>query len=73
MNLTQEMPSAFAQMVDKLRTKTDAELKLIYMQFFKDDFVKEWEKITGEADFSHVSDEEILKVIEGKRYNPAAE
>jgi hypothetical protein len=71
MDLAQEPASAFAQMVDKLRTKTDAELKLLYMQFFKDDFIKDWEKITNEADFSHVTDEEIIKAIEDKRYKPA--
>ena len=71
MEITQEPASAFAQMVDKLRSKTDAELKLLYVQFFKDDFIQEWEKITTEADFSHVTDEEIVKALEDKRYNPA--
>lgn len=71
MELTQEPVSAFAQMVDKLRTKTDAELKMLYMQFFKDDFVAEWQKIASEADFSEVTDEEIVAAIESKRYNTA--
>jgi len=71
MELAQEPVSAFAQMVDKLRTKSDAELKLLYMQFFKDDFINEWEKVAGEADFSHVTDDEIIKTIEDKRYKPA--
>lgn len=71
MELTQEPVSAFAQMVDKLRTKTDAELKMLYMQFFKDDFIAEWQKITSEADFSEVTDEEIVAAIKSKRYNTA--
>lgn len=70
MELAQEPISAFAQMVDKLRTKSDAELKLLYMQFFKDDFINEWKQLTNEADFSHVTDEEIIKAIEAKRYKP---
>jgi hypothetical protein len=68
MELTQEPISVFAQMVDKLRTKTDAELKMLYMQFFKDDFTDEWKKITSAADFSQVTDEEIIAAIESKRY-----
>ncbi len=68
MELTQDPASAFTQIVEKLRTKTDAELKLLYMQFFKDDFIEEWKKITEEADFSSVTDEEIMAAIKNKRY-----
>lgn len=68
MESTKEPVSAFAQIVDKLRTKTDAEIKLLYMQFFKDDFIGEWKKITSEADFSHITDEEIVAAIQSKRY-----
>lgn len=71
MELTQEPVSAFAQIVDKLRTKTDTELKMLYMQFIKVDFIAEWQKIASEADFSQVTDEEIVAAIESKRYNTA--
>ena len=68
MNSAEEQVSVFAQMVDKLRTKTDAELKMLYMQFFKDEFTNDWKNITGEADFNIVTDNEIVAAIENKRY-----
>ena len=46
------------------------ELKMLYMQFFKDDFTEEWKKITADADFSSVTDEEIVAAIQSKRYKP---
>ncbi len=65
----QPQPSTFAQMVDQLRTKSEAELKLLYLQFFKNDLNEEWKSITQSADFKNVSEEDIVKAIQKNRYN----
>ena len=61
-------PSTFAQMVDQLRTKSEAELKMLYLQFFKNDLNEEWKSITESADFKNVSEEDIVKAIQKNRY-----
>jgi hypothetical protein len=65
----QPQPSTFAQMVDQLRTKSEAELKLLYLQFFKNDLNEEWKNITKSADFKSVSEEDIVKAIQKNRYS----
>jgi len=45
-------PSSFAQMVDRLRDKSEAELKILYLQFFKTELADEWKEITEPANFS---------------------
>ena len=65
----QPQPSTFAQMVDQLRTKSEAELKLLYLQFFKNDLKEEWKNVTQSADFKNVSEEDIVKAIQKNRYN----
>jgi hypothetical protein len=62
-------PSIFAQLVDQLRTKSDAELKMLYLQFFKNDLKEEWKEITQTADFKDASEEDIIKAIQKNRYN----
>jgi hypothetical protein len=66
--IQQILPSAFAQMVDKLRNKSDEELKLLYLKFFSDDLIDEWKKITADANFGNADEEEIIKVIQKNRY-----
>ena len=66
--LTESQPSAFALLVDKLRTKSDAELKLLYVRFFQNELKKEWKSVTKKADFSNTSDEDIVKAIQKNRY-----
>ncbi len=61
-------PSPFAQLVDRLRDKSEAELKALYLQFFKAELADEWKKITEHADFGSVSEDEIIKRIQQKRY-----
>ncbi|HEV2482988.1 MAG TPA: hypothetical protein VGS79_25160 [Puia sp.] len=61
-------PSTFAQMVDQLRTKSEAELKMLYLQFFKNDLSEEWKNITEFADFKNVSEEDIVNAIQKNRY-----
>jgi hypothetical protein len=65
-------PSIFAQLVDQLRTKSDAELKMLYVQFFKNDLKEEWKEITQAADFKDASEEDIIKAIQKNRYNDHA-
>jgi hypothetical protein len=65
----QPQPSTFAQMVDQLRTKSEAELKMLYLQFFKNDLSEEWKNIAQSADFKNASEEDIVKAIQKSRYS----
>ena len=65
----QPLPSTFAQMVDQLRTKSEAELKVLYLRFFKNDLKEEWKNITQSAPFNGVSEEDIIKAIQKNRYS----
>ncbi len=64
-----QQPSAFAQLIDRLRNKSDEELKALYLRFFADDLKNEWTVTTAEADFSGVSEEDIVKAIQKNRYH----
>jgi hypothetical protein len=55
-------------MVDKLRNKSDEELKLLYLKFFSNDLIDEWKSLTADADFGNADEDEIIKVIQKKRY-----
>lgn len=63
-----QQPSAFAQLVDRLRSKSDEELKALYLRFFSDDLKKEWTAITAKADFNGATEEDIVKAIQKARY-----
>jgi hypothetical protein len=63
-----QQPSVFAQVIDKLRTKSEAELKMIYLQLSANDLTGEWKNITEEADFSNATEEDIIKSIQRNRY-----
>jgi RNA processing factor Prp31 len=69
MPLSVSEPSIFAKIVDELRSKSEAELKLLYLKFFADDIKKEWKDATKESMFENTSEEDIVKVIQQKRYN----
>lgn len=62
-------PSTFADMVDRLRFKSEAELKMLYSKFFSEELIEEWKDITKDADFKDASDEDIIKAIQKNRYN----
>lgn len=68
MTTTQETVSTFARIVDKMRTMDEAELKLLYIQVFKDELINEWKEATAEMNFKDVTDEDIVKAIQNKRY-----
>ncbi len=63
-----QQPSVFAQMVDELRNKSEAELKMLYLRFFKNDLKNEWKTIVKDADLKNVSEEDIIKAIQKNRY-----
>ncbi len=65
---TIQQPSLFAQMVDKLRNKSDEELKILYLNFFASDLKEEWQSITTTADFGNATEEDIVKAIQKNRY-----
>ncbi|MEO6723335.1 MAG: hypothetical protein ABIN67_23410 [Ferruginibacter sp.] len=67
--LTKSQPSLFAQMVDQLRNKSEAELKLLYTRFFQKEFADEWSMITKDTDFNNVSETSIIKAIQKNRYH----
>ncbi len=68
MEMIQQQPSTFAQMIDQLRNKSDAELKMLYLQFFKNDLNEEWKNITQSSDFKNTTEEDIIKAIQKNRY-----
>ena len=66
--IQQQQPSTFAQMVDELRTKSEEELKLLYLRFFSHGLANEWNSITSCADFKDATEEDIIKAIQKNRY-----
>ena len=68
MTTTQENVSTFARIVDKMRTMDEAELKLLYIQLFKDDLIKEGNEITSKMNFGNATDEDIVNAIQKRRY-----
>ncbi|MDP4264508.1 MAG: hypothetical protein Q8941_18405 [Bacteroidota bacterium] len=63
-----QQPSVFAQMVDKLRNKSEAELKILYLRFFKNDLKNEWKEITKDSNLKKASEDDIIKAIQKNRY-----
>jgi hypothetical protein len=53
--------------VDGLRGKSEEDLKLIYMKFFRDDLIKRWEDLTADMNFGDITDEEILTAMTDRR------
>lgn len=71
MNTKQDIkqePSVFALIVDKLRYMDEAELKLAYVKLFRKELEEEWKNITGEVDFSKITDKDIQDAIRKERY-----
>jgi len=68
MKFIESEPSVFAQMVDKLRNKSEGELKLLYLRFFQKEMKEEWETLTSDASFKKTSEDDIIKAIQKNRY-----
>ena len=60
-------PSIFADMVDRLRFKSEAELRMLYLKFFSEDLKEEWKDINKDAEFKGDSEED--DTIRHKLYN----
>ena len=67
-SVQQSIPSTFAQMIDKLRNKSEEELKMLYIKFFSNDLINEWKNITADANFKNAAEDEIVKAIQKNRY-----
>ncbi|MCO5238654.1 MAG: hypothetical protein M9904_01240 [Chitinophagaceae bacterium] len=65
---TKPPPSVFALIVDKLRYMDEADLKLVYVKLFGKELEEEWKNITGEADFSTVTDKDIRDALQKEHY-----
>jgi hypothetical protein len=61
--------STFAKIVDELRNKSEAELKMLYIKFFSNEIAQELDDIASKAKFEGVTDDEIVKAIQHKRYD----
>jgi len=55
--------------VDKLRNKSEEELRVLFLQLLANDLTEEWRNITEKADFKNASEEDIIKAIQGNRYH----
>lgn len=54
--------------VEKLKGKSEEELKLIYIRLFADDIAKEWAEVTSGTALNNVSDDEIIEAVMKSRY-----
>lgn len=68
LKLKDTQPSVFAQLIDQLRNKSEAELKILYTRFFQKDLKDEWNTITRDANFNKASEQDIIKAIQKNRY-----
>ena len=53
----------YKQIVNSLKTKSEEELKLLYINLFADDLQKEWETITQKANFGSITEKELISAI----------
>ena len=63
--------STLEKIVEKLRTMDEGELKLEYIRLFKDDLNRDWGSLTTGSDIEDITDEEIVAIIQKKRYPPS--
>ena len=53
----------YKQIVNSLKTKSEEELKLLYLSLFADDLQKEWKSITQKANFGRITEKELVSKI----------
>ena len=53
----------YKQIVNSLKTKSEEELKLLYINLFADDLQREWESITQKANFGSITEKELILAI----------
>jgi hypothetical protein len=56
----------YKQIVSRLKTKSEEELKLLYLNLFADDLQKEWETITQKSKFGNITEKELISAIKYK-------
>ena len=55
--------STFTEIIDKLNTKSEQDLKFIYTRLFSEELAKEQEGITNDATFQNISEDDIIKAV----------
>lgn len=60
--------SAFVKMVDKLRTKSEDELKMLCIKLFSGELLDGWKDITADINSDNMNDEKIITAIQRNRY-----
>jgi hypothetical protein len=65
----ESQPSLFVQMVDKLRNKSETELKMLYLRFFQKEIQNDWNTITRDSSFKKTSEDDIIKAIKAIQKN----
>ena len=58
----------YKQIVNSLKTKSEEELKLLYINLFADDLQREWESITQKANFGSITEKELLAAMQKQQY-----
>ena len=58
----------YKQIVNSLKTKSEEELKLLYLNFFAEDLQKEWKTITQKANFGSITEKELISTISKKKH-----
>jgi hypothetical protein len=53
----------YKQIVNSLKTKSEEELKLLYLNFFAEDLQKEWATITEKANFGSITEKELIQLM----------
>ena len=53
----------YKEIVNSLKTKSEEEIKLLYLDFFAEDLQKEWATITKKANFGNLTEKELIAII----------
>ena len=53
----------YKEIVNSLKTKSEEEIKVLYLDFFAEDLQKEWATITKKANFGNLTEKELIAII----------
>jgi hypothetical protein len=68
MEAVETLSPVMESIVEKLKGKSEEELKLLYIRLFADEIEKEWEEVTSGTPINSVSDEDIVEAVMKGRY-----
>lgn len=68
MDTTETLSPTLESIVEKLKGKSEEELKLLYIRLFADDIAKEIEEITSNSRLSKIKDAELDEAFMKNRY-----